>query len=403
GSPEGGAVSDSIDGWVASGFERVRDEFLRNFHERGEVGAACAAFVDGGCVVDLWGGVADPRTGRRWQEDTLVAVFSTSKGIAALVMAMAASRGYLDYDQPVAAYWPEFAANGKADVTVRQLLGHEAGLSYVEGLTRELLGDPESLAPLLAAQSPHWPPGTRHGYHALTIGLYESALLRRVDPKARGIHQFLQDEVASPLGLEFYFGVPDAISDERIAWVTHRSPRRLLPDLVRLPPRLFFGVLDRRSITGRTLSSVPGLDVARDIWRPPYRGMEIAAGNGIGQVRSIARFYGEFAAGGTALGIDPSVLRDLERPSPPIVGGDLDAVLRTPMRFQLGFSKPSPIWRFGTDDRAYGTPGAGGSFGVADPTRRVGFAYAPNTMGMRLWDDPRELALRNAVYEAASA
>jgi CubicO group peptidase (beta-lactamase class C family) len=143
--------------------------------------------------------------------------------------------------------------------------------------------------------------------------------------------------------------------------------------------------------------------VVHDIWQPPYRHMEIAAGNCIGQVRSIARLYGELAAGSPVLGIDPTVLDELEREPEPVSGGEVDVVLRTEMRFGLGFSKPSSKWRFGTDGRAYGTPGAGGSFGVADPATKVGFAYAPNALGLRLWDDPPEAVLRNAVYAAAMA
>jgi CubicO group peptidase (beta-lactamase class C family) len=399
----GERVGEAIEGWVAAGFEGAQEEFRRNFRDRGEVGAACAAFVGGECVVDLWGGVADRATGRRWQEDTLVPVFSSSKGVAALVMALAAARGYLDYDRPVAASWPEFAASGKDGITVRQLLGHRAGLSFVGGVTPVVLADPAALAPLLAAQAPLWEPGTRHGYHALTIGMYESELLRRVDPKGRGIDRFLQEEVAGPLGLEFYFGVPEGVPDGRIASVAYRPGWRLLPDVLRLPPGLVVGTFNRRSTTGRTFATVPGLNVAKEVWRPPYRHMEIAAGNGIGLVRSVARLYGEFAAGGRVLGVDPRALDQVEQqPSPPS-GGDRDVVLRTDMRFHLGFSKPSPTWRFGTDDRAYGTPGAGGSFGVADPATGLGFAYAPNAMGMRLWDDPREVALRDAVYAAVRA
>jgi CubicO group peptidase (beta-lactamase class C family) len=396
-------VGEQIEGHVAPGFERVAEEFRRNFRDRGEVGAACAAYVDRKCVVDLWGGLSDGERGTPWKEDTLVVIFSSSKGVAALVVALAASRGYLDYDRTVADYWPEFAANGKQDITVRQLLGHQAGLSYVDGLTTELLGNPRALAPLLAAQTPHWKPGTAHGYHALTIGLYESELLRRVDPAGRGVHQMLQDEIVRPLGLEFYFGVPDSIPDQRIARVGHRPMRKLLPDIVRLPRRLVFGQMTGLTLVGRTMGSVPGFDLANEIWRPPYRGMELAAGNGIGLVRSVARMYGEFAAGGSALGIEPGILRDIEGQPDDLPRGDVDLVLCTPMRFRLGFSKPLGAWQFGTDARAYGTPGAGGSFGCADPATKIGFAYAPTAMGLRLWDDPRELALREAVYHCVRA
>src|SRR5215211_3183199 len=170
-----------ISGSVAPGFERVRRVFEENFAERGELGGAVAAYVGGEKVVDLWGGVRDARDGSVWEEHTLVLVYSTSKGLAAMTLALANSRGWLDYDERVATYWPEFAQNGKGSVTVRQLLGHEAGLPVVdEPLDIDLLRDFDRLSEALARQTPAWHPGTRHGYHGLSIGWYEGELIRRV-------------------------------------------------------------------------------------------------------------------------------------------------------------------------------------------------------------------------------
>ena len=196
-----------IYGEVEPGFEPVREAFGRNFSERDELGAACCAYVDGRKVVDLWGGVADRESQAPWQKDTLVLVFSTTKGMSALAVALAHSRGLIDYDERVATYWPEFARNGKGNVTVRQLLDHQAGLCAVdEPLGPELLADPGRLAEILAAQRPAWEPGTRQGYHYLTLGLYENELLRRVDPRGRSLGQFLSEEILAPLGEEFYIG-----------------------------------------------------------------------------------------------------------------------------------------------------------------------------------------------------
>ena len=173
-----------VHGHVAPGFEEVRAEFERTFTERGELGAACAAYVRGEKVVDLWGGVRDARSGAPWEEDTIVLVYSTSKGLAAMTLALAHSRGLLDYDERVAAYWPEFAQAGKERVTVRQLLGHEAGLPVVdEPLNPELLQDHDRLAAAIARQRPLWEPGRRHGYHGVSLGWYEGELVRRTDPE----------------------------------------------------------------------------------------------------------------------------------------------------------------------------------------------------------------------------
>jgi CubicO group peptidase (beta-lactamase class C family) len=177
-----------IGGVVAPGFEPVRAEFEANFSRRGELGAACAAYHRGALIVDLWGGYRDFSRGERWEEDTLVLVYSTSKGLAAITVAMAHSRGWLDFDAPVALYWPEFAQNGKERVTVRQLLAHQAGLCAIdERLTADRLGDLDGLAEVLARQRPAWEPGTRQGYHALSLGWYEGELIRRVDPQHRSL------------------------------------------------------------------------------------------------------------------------------------------------------------------------------------------------------------------------
>src|SRR4028119_904910 len=163
-----------VHGRVAPGFEEVETEFKKDFLERGELGAACAIYHRGEKVVDLWGGYRDRRTGDPWKEDTLVLVFSTTKGISALTVAVAHSRGLLEYDEKVATYWPEFAQSGKEDVTVRELLAHQAGLCAIdEPLSPEVLADLDRLAGLLARQRPAWRPGTKHGYHYLTLGPYE--------------------------------------------------------------------------------------------------------------------------------------------------------------------------------------------------------------------------------------
>ena len=187
-------------GWIAPGFEEVRGEFERNFAERGEIGAAVAAYWRGQKVVDLWGGRRAPDGDAPWNEDTMVVVNSTTKGLSAMTVAVASARGWLEYDAPVARYWPEFAQNGKGEITLRQLLGHEAGLVSLDEIPRvDNLMDLDDMARLLARQKPAWPPGTRHGYHAMTIGLYIQELIRRVDPAHRTLGRFFAEEIARPL------------------------------------------------------------------------------------------------------------------------------------------------------------------------------------------------------------
>ncbi len=387
-----------VRGYVAEGFEDVRDEFRANFERRREVGAAVAAYVDGEKVVDLWGGWANPRRRVRWGEDTLVLVYSTSKGLAAMTLALANSRGWLDYDERVAAYWPEFAENGKAAVTVRQLLGHEAGLPAIdERLDIDKLKDFDALAELLARQKPAWKPGTRHGYHGLSLGWYEGELLRRVDPKHRTLGRFFAEEIVKPLGLEIYFGLPESVDHRRVARIQRaRSPRELA-ELRNLPRPMLAAFANPRSLTARAFMN-PRVWSPADLDRRVYRTVESPASSGIGKVRDIARAYSALACGGEEMGISRATFEELCRPASAPTKGWHDEILKVDTAFSLGYIKPSSLFRFGSSERAFGHPGAGGSFAFADPDRRVSFAYAMNRMGMHLNNDPRELALREALY-----
>ncbi|HET9386108.1 MAG TPA: serine hydrolase domain-containing protein [Gemmatimonadales bacterium] len=381
-------------GHVAPGFEDVRAEFERNFQERGEIGAAVAAYWRGEKVVDLWGGRRTPESDEPWLRDTMVVVMSTTKGLAAMTLAVANARGWLNYEAPVALYWPEFAQNGKRSITVRQLLGHEAGLVLLdEPLTIEKLRDLDGIARILARQKPAWAPGTRHGYHTMTLGLYMQELIRRADPNNRTLGRFFHDEIAVPLSLDFYIGLPRDIPDERLAKVKTLSRWRGLLALRYTPPRVTLkmiqpGSLLRRSFVG--LSADPN-DRA-------YLEVEVPAGNGVGTARAIARAYSAFAEGGAELGVGPQTLARVI--APPQVARPRDEVLGVPSYFSLGFLRPGPQVTFGSSPRAFGSPGAGGSFAFADPDTRLGYAYVMNKLDFYLENDPREIALRQALYRA---
>jgi CubicO group peptidase (beta-lactamase class C family) len=387
-----------LHGAVEPGFEPVREAFAQNLAERGEVGAACAAYRHGVKVVDLWGGFRDRATRAPWEEDTLVLVFSATKGLSAMAMAVAHARGLFDLDERVAAYWPEFAQQGKARVTVRQLLAHQAGLCAVDTpLTPHLLGDLDALAGVLARQRPAWEPGTRHGYHALTLGFYEGELLRRVDPAHRSLGRFFRDEVARPLGVEFHIGLPAEIPESRLATVEMFGPRWLLRGLDRESWRVLLAMLTPGSLTRRAFAN-PKVRRPEEFAAPSFRGVEFPAVGGYGVVRDIAKAYGVLATGGAAVGLGSGTLAALRTPAPAPSRGTRDAVLLVDTRYAFGYLKPSPAFRFGSGEGAFGTMGAGGSFAFADPEAGVGFAYAMNRMGFHVWSDPRERALREAVY-----
>jgi CubicO group peptidase (beta-lactamase class C family) len=387
-----------LQGEVSPGFEEVASEFEKNFAQREEVGAACAVYHEGRKVVDLWGGYRDREALAPWERDTLVLVFSATKGISALTVALAHSRGLIAYDEKVATYWPEFAQNGKENVTVRQLLGHQAGLCAIdEPLNPQVLADLDAVASILARQRPAWEPSTRHGYHHLSLGLYEGELIRRTDLQHRSLGRFFQDEIATPLGLEFYIGLPSEVTHSKVATIEGFTALQMLLHMNTMPAGMVLGYMNPRSLTRRTFGN-PKLRSPSDFNRPEYRRVELPAGNGIGQVRSMAKAYGVFAAGNHELGIDEDTLKALTAPPTPPSLGSRDEVLKTDMSYSLGFNRPSKAFRFGSSGKTFGTIGAGGSFGFADPQAQVGFAYAPNKMGFHLWDDPREKALRDAVY-----
>jgi CubicO group peptidase (beta-lactamase class C family) len=383
-----------VHGFVAPGFEEVRAEFEHNFNERGEIGAAVAAYWRGEKVVDLWGGRRIPEGDAPWEQDTMVVVMSTTKGLSAMTLAVANARGWLDYDTPVARYWPEFAQNGKAAVTVRQLLGHEAGLVLLdEELTIEKLSDLDYLAGMLARQKPAWPPGTRHGYHTLTIGLYMQELLRRVDPSHRTLGRFFAEEIAVPLDLEFYIGLPQEIADERLSRIKPLSILRGLLALRYTPPAVTLKMITPGSLLRRSF-----LHTDLDMNDRRSLEIELPAGNGVGTARAIARAYSAFAEGGGEIGITPETFARVT--APPVVVGEKDVVLGVPSHFSLGFLRPGPEVWFGSSPRAFGAPGAGGSFAFADPDAHLGYAYVMNMLDFYLENDPREKALRDALYRA---
>lgn len=382
----------TISGFVESGFETVQEAFTDNFERRHELGAACCIYHHGEKVVDLWGGVRNADTGEPWEKDTMVIVYSTTKGLAGLAMALAHSQGLFDYDERISKYWPEFAQHGKEKITIRQLLAHQAGLFAFEELAdRSIIADLDRLAVVLARQTPARDPGTQQVYHALTLGYYESEILRRVDPKGRSIGQYFQDEIATPLGLDFYIRLPEDIPNNKLA--TPQQSKITLSVMLNMPSSLFLEVMNPRSAFRRALvGSLFPLDEERIY----ARNFEVPSGGGVGTARAIAHAYSVFATSGRELGLRKETIQQLM--APPIAplkgfpGGKAEK------RFSLGFEKPGPRNPFASPD-SFGMPGSGGSFGFADPQNEIGYGYVVNGMS-RYLVDPRDLALRKAMFHS---
>jgi CubicO group peptidase (beta-lactamase class C family) len=383
-------MAASVRGDVDPRFDAVRAAFADNFARHGDVGAACAVYHRGRLVVDLWGGLADREHGRPWRRDTTALVFSTTKGMAATCVLRLVERGLLDLDAPIARYWPEFAAAGKATIPVRWALCHKAGLAAVDGtltLEQVLAWDPVVAA--IAAQAPNWEPGTQHGYHARSFGWIAGELVRRVTGKTLG--RVFADEIAAPLGLEFWIGLPES-EEPRVATLIPAPPPED-PQVRALLER----VMGPETMLGRVITGPSGLFAYDTRWNGrEFHAAEMPSSNGIGTARAVGRMYAALAheVDGVRL-LRPETIalaRTMQAEGP-------DAVLGLPTRFGVGFMLP-PALSLAAAPTALGHPGAGGSLGFADPEAEIGFGYVMNQMQLGTTGDPRSRALVEAVYAA---
>jgi len=411
---DAGAIT--IRGWAAPGFETVREVFQGNFDAGSEVGAAFAAYHRGKKVVDLWGGVADPTTGRPWDEDTMVLVYSTTKGVTAMCAHRLAQEGRLDIDAPVATYWPEFAQAGKESVTVADLLSHRAGLAWVDGtMTAEEMLRWDPVIAALGRQAPSWPPGTAHGYHATTYGWLVGEVVRRVTGVSIGT--YLRNEIAGPLGADFYIGLPPA-EEPRVARLVSfldalragRAPAPTEPGTgpdMRALAELAGSFLAPGGALHSALNAPGGVFGDEGIWHTPaLHQAEIPAANGIGDARGIACLYGACvdevrARSGepfrvlSAEQLDKATRQQTEGPDTVLLGLDL--------QWGLGFNVNAGLIglaRLG-GPRAFGHFGMGGSAGWADPDLHLGMAYVMNKMEIGTTGDTRSYRLMRACIDAA--
>ncbi|MEU6139823.1 serine hydrolase domain-containing protein [Streptomyces sp. NPDC047081] len=380
-----------VDGHCDERFAVVREAFEENFRERGELGAAVTVRVGGETVVDLWGGWADSARTRAWERDTLVNVWSTTKGPVALCAHILADRGLLDFDAPVAQYWPEFAAAGKEKVLVRHLLSHRAGLSGPrEPHSLEQLYDWEFTTRRLAATEPWWEPGTASGYHAFTYGFLVGEVVRRVSGLRPGA--FLEREVTGPLGIDFTVGLPEAEAG-RAAELVHP------PAASSSEQAAIFSQLTPAALAALT-NPIVGADEANTA---AWRAAEIPAANGHGTARAVAALYGIFAGRGSYDGHRVLSEAAAERVREG-QGGCRDLVLGIGLdgetELGLGLWLSGENGSYGPNPKAFGHDGFGGSCGLADPETGVSLGYVMNRMGPHIANDPRKMALIEALYSA---
>ena len=382
-----------IDGHCDSAFESVKEAFVENFRERREVGASVAISIDQRMVVDLWAGLASRATQSPWRRDTIVNVYSASKGLAAVCAHRLVDQGKLDLDAPIARYWPEFAQAGKSELPVHLVLSHRAGLPAIQQpLPSDALYDWEVMTSALAAQVPWWPPGSRHGYHALTFGYLVGELVRRITGKSLGT--YLREELAVPLQMDCFIGL-DAAEDSRVADII--SPPPMTPEQ---QENLAASLKDPESVSAKAISN-PSMILkiwsAKVVNSRRWRAAEIPAGNAHTNARAFATLYGALACGGIYRGFQVLSEESIRRCYTEQSNGP-DAVNLTPTRFSMGFGLSLPDEKMGPNPRAFGHSGAGGSIGLADPDAAVGFGYAMNQMLPGNLIGVRAAALIDALY-----
>jgi CubicO group peptidase (beta-lactamase class C family) len=366
------AMDVVVHGHCAKGFEPVREAFSQNFSDGLELGAATSVVIEGETVVDLWAGYMDANRTRPWNRDTIVQVMSTTKGVTALVANRLVERGLLELDAPVAQYWPEFAQNGKATLPVRYLLTHQAGLPALDQWQPAgTLQNWAAMTALLAAQKPLWEPGSAFGYHALTFGFLIGEVIRRVTGKSVG--QLIREEIAGPLGVDFELGFGEDV-DSRVAELLNAArPAAGVKDLVHVI------TANPMALMGRAfLVAVPSEHTHHNA--RAVRAAENPSTNGHTNARALAKIYGGLAQGGEIDGVRllsaPGVARASERQ----VGG-IERVTLAEMSFGLGFTLRRPDSDL-LGPASFGHPGFGGSVGLADPDRKLGFGYVMNQLGL---------------------
>lgn len=399
-----------IFGTVAPGFEEVVDTFRESFElgwEKPEAGSAYSVYYKGDKVVDIWAGYADQEAKILWKENTMSVMYSTSKGFCALVVAMLADRGLLDFKKPVSHYWPEFAQNGKEKITVEMLMEHEAALPYFpEAMTFDMLRDPTAMDKVIENAKPLWEPGTGHGYHAISLGFLVNGLVRRVDPEKRTVGQFLDDEVAKPFEIDVFIGTPPIESlrvsrtviveayffDKVYAFATSWLYRQILSAFILQTPAGKMAT-DMFENCGELCETERQVD-------SEIRQLEMPAVNGVATARAIAKTFGILANGGK-LGNKTLLSEEM------IDAYSFDRRGETPDLCLFGLKTR---WKYGmhlisqgeNEKNLFGSPGGGGQVGYADPNRVIGYGYVTRFMSPEGWAlyDPRIRRLQESTLSA---
>lgn len=385
-------------GHIHKDYSQIADSFSDNFEKYGEIGASLCVYHYNEKVIDIWGGYKDLEKNRKWDEDTVVPIFSTTKAIAASCLALCHSRELFDYKRKVCDYWPEFGTNNKEEITVEQLLQHRAGLSVIDKkLDIKTIKNRRLLDSIIAEQRPRWQPGDYQGYHVWNIGWYISSLLKRIDPKERFLKEFLEEEMLPNIEGEIRIGV-----DENYDWakIATLKPFSKLKGLFSMPSTFVFEFFKPWSLSYRSMLNPSFATSHSNFNKPEILQLEIGAGGGIANARGLASLMDALSNESHPLCLKKNTTEYLMKyPDEPNMGWEDIVFKQNAFRFHAGFMKPSEKHNFSKSTKAFGGFGAGGSFVFNDPDNKLTIGYTMNHMASEMMNMKREVNIRNSVYK----
>lgn len=391
----------NCNGNIDKKFKKIEKSFLENFVQNGEIGASFCVYYKNKLVVDIWGGYKDLKSKELWQNDTVVPIFSTTKAVAAICLAMLHSKGLFKYEDKVCKYWKEFSTNGKENITISKLLEHRAGLSAIDTkLTAEIIDNPVKLDELLASQKPFWKANDYQGYHVWTIGWYISALISRIDKKNRRLKQFFEEEVLSKIDGEIRIGINNDYDLKKIAIL---KPLSKIKGLVSMPFKFVKEFFKPWSLTYKSMLNPSFLSNHSNMNKREFLKLEIGSGGGIANAKGLASFMNLFTNPNSELYLGKQTLEILfQYPEQPVNGFEDIVLKQDTFIFSCGLMKPSKHHNFSNNKTSFGGFGAGGSFVSVDPENQLIIAYTMNKMSQKMMNMEREVKLRNAIYKIVS-
>lgn len=386
------------EGFVHKDYTKIADSFTENFVNYGEIGASLCVYHQNEKVVDIWGGFKDINKKEKWNQDTVVPVFSTTKAVSSACLSLLHSKGLFDYTDRVSKYWRNFGVNGKESISIEELLQHRAGLSAIDKkLNIDTISNHQKLEQIIEIQAPHWKPGEHQGYHVWNIGWYISSLIAKIDSQNRYLKEFLEQEILPNIEGEIRIGIDENYDLSKIACL---KPFSKLKGLFSMPFKFVFEFFKPWSLTYKSMLNPSFVSNHANFNKREVLQLEMGAGGGIANATGLASFMDALSNEKHSLGLSKKTLEYIMDYPPAPNKGFEDIVFKQDLfRFHAGFMKPSEKHNFSQSQKAFGGFGAGGSFVLHDPDQKVTIAYTMNNMSSEMMNMDRELNIRESVYK----